>query len=124
MKSKVPIEETKFCHCLAARKRARDLTRRYEAALRPFGLKATQFSILSVLAIKGQTLLTQLARILGLERTTLTRSLGILEANGWVYSRSSEDGRERPIEITGEGLKLLEEAFPHWKKVQDSVSQS
>ncbi|MFB9807040.1 hypothetical protein ACFFQF_18180 [Haladaptatus pallidirubidus] len=46
---------TKDCHCLAARRRAREITRLYEEKLRPHGLRATQFSVLAALALKGPT---------------------------------------------------------------------
>ena len=118
MKPRFNIEETKNCHCLKARKKAREITRRYEEALRPFGLKATQFSILSVLAIKGRTLLSELADLLGLERTSLSRSIDILEERNWVKSKKSNDGRERPMVITKPGISTLEAAFPHWHNVQ------
>lgn len=121
MKCRINIEETKNCHCLKARKKAREITRRYEEALRPFGLKATQFSILSVLAIKGRTLLSELADLLGLERTSLSRSVDILEDRGWVKSKKSSDGRERPMVITRLGMVTLESAFPHWQHVQREV---
>jgi DNA-binding MarR family transcriptional regulator len=121
MKCRVNIEETKNCLCLKARKTAREITRRYEEALRPFGLKATQFSILSVLAIKGRTQISELAELLGLERTSLSRSIDILEERNWVKSKKSSDGRERPMVITKQGMSTLESAFPHWQSVQQQV---
>jgi len=72
------------CHCLAARRRARAVTRHFEAALRRHGLRATQFSILAALALGGAMKMGALARRLGLERTTLTRSAALLERDGWV----------------------------------------
>ena len=72
------------CHCLAARRRARAVTRHFEAALRRHGLRATQFSILAALALGGPMKMGALARRLGLERTTLTRSAALLERDGWV----------------------------------------
>ena len=75
---------TRHCHCLAARRQARALTRLYEQRLRPHRLRATQFSILAALTLKGPTPVTALADLLGLERTTLTRSAAVLERHGWV----------------------------------------
>ncbi len=66
------------CHCLAARRRARAITRHYEAKLRRHGLRATQFSILAALALAGPMPTGRLAELLGLERTTLTRSAALL----------------------------------------------
>jgi DNA-binding MarR family transcriptional regulator len=115
------LTQTIRCHCLAARKRARALTRRYEAKLRRHGLRATQFSILASLTIRGPRKMGDLAERLGLERSTLTRSAALLEAKGWVRSERSGDGRERLLNVTEEGRAKVEAAFPDWKSVQDSI---
>jgi DNA-binding MarR family transcriptional regulator len=117
----IDLSETRACACLAARKRARALTRRYEEHLRPHGLRATQFSILAALALKGSTPIGELADALGLERTTLTRSAALLERNGWVDTAEPGDARERRLRLTGAGKQKLEDAYPSWKAVQDAV---
>lgn len=121
--SGVDLSPTRGCHCLAARREARELTRLYEEKLRPHGLRATQFSILAALALKGPTLLTELADVLGLERTTLTRSAGVMERNGWIEDAPSDDGRARPLQLTDEGRGKVEAAFPAWKEAQDRVAR-
>jgi DNA-binding MarR family transcriptional regulator len=88
------------CHCLAARRRARAITRHFETALRRHGLRATQFSTLAALALARPMPMGELAELLGLERTTLTRSATLLERNGWVRTDRSADGRERPLRLT------------------------
>jgi DNA-binding MarR family transcriptional regulator len=110
------------CQCLAARRRARAVTRHFEAKLRPHGLRATQFSILAALALAGPTPMGELAQLLGLERTTLTRSALLLERDGWVGGERSADGRERPLRLTAAGRRKLEAAYPAWKAAQDSVA--
>ena len=67
------------CHCLAARRRARELTRFFDEHLRPHGLRATQFSVLAVLALSGGATVNRLDDTLGVECTTLSRSTAILE---------------------------------------------
>jgi DNA-binding MarR family transcriptional regulator len=111
------------CHCLAARKRARAITRLYEEKLRPHGLRATQYSILAALGLKGATPVGELADLLGLERTSLTRSAQVVERNGWISAEESDDGRERPLRITERGLDKLLAAFPDWKEAQDMVDR-
>ena len=110
------------CHCLAARRRARAVTRHFEAKLRPHGLRATQFSILAALALAGPTPMGELARFLGLERTTLTRGALLLERDGWVRNDRSPDGRERLLRLTASGRRKLESAYPAWKAAQDSLA--
>src|SRR5690349_6426757 len=100
-----PLLATRQCHCLAARRTARALTRLFEAKLRPHGLRATQFSVLSALALKGATPVSELADFLVLERTTLTRVAAVLERNGWVTVRPGDDARRRPLQITPRGRR-------------------
>jgi len=112
------------CHCLAARRSARAITRHFEAKLRRHGLRATQFSILAALALAGPMPMGRLAELLGLERTSLTRSATLLERDGWVRTDRSADGRERPLLLTASGRRKLESAYPSWKAAQDSVAKA
>lgn len=123
MDTATDLSACKSCYCLAARRTARAITRLYEEKLRPHGLRATQFSILAALALKGPTPIRELADLLGLERTTLTRSAAVLERNGWISSGRSEDARERPLDLTAAGRQKLENAFPAWQAAQELVDQ-
>ncbi len=113
------LAATTECYCLAARRTARTVTRLYEERLRPLGLRATQFSILAALALKGPALISELAGFLGLERTTLTRSAALLERNGWIRSARPEDAREHPLQLTRAGRRKLEAALPAWRAAQE-----
>ena len=115
---------TKNCHCLAARRTARTITRLYEQYLRPHRLRATQFSILAALALRGPTRVSELAEGLDLERTTVTRSVALLERNGWVRAVRPEDARERPLQLVPAGRRKLEAAFPAWNAAQELVSRT
>ena len=121
MTTRVDLVETKACHCLAARRHARAITKIFEQKLRPHGLRATQFSILAVLALKGTTTVKALAEVLGLERTTLTRVSAVLERKGLVSTVESSDARQRPLCLTPTGLRTLENAYPAWKEAQELV---
>jgi DNA-binding MarR family transcriptional regulator len=122
MDAAIDLSQTRACHCLAARRRARTITRVFEQRLRPHGLRATQFSVLAVLALKGPTPVGELAHILGLERTSLTRSAAVLERRGWVAALPAEDARRRPLRLTRAGRARLERAFPAWKEAQEMTA--
>ncbi len=100
------------------------MTRLYEEKLRPHGLRATQFSILAALALKGPTPTGELADLLGLERTTLTRAAKLLARNGWIAAASSKDARAHPLKLTPAGRCKLKSAFPAWKEVQDGIDDA
>ena len=99
------------------------LTRRYEDALRPHKLRATQFSILAVLAQTGALPHTRLAEILGLERTTLTRVAEKMATRGLLTIRDNpDDARVSVTAITPTGTSTLTSALPAWKRVQDEIT--
>lgn len=123
MKNATDLWPTKDCYCLAARREARALTRLYEKKLRPHGLRATQFSVLAALALKGPTPVSELAEFLGLDRTSLTRNAVVLERNDWVTSERSQDARERLLRLTLAGRRKVEAAFPAWREVQDLLDR-
>lgn len=115
------LADTQGCHCLAARRRARAVTRLYEDALRPAGLRATQFSVLAALAQLGSSPLTPLAELLGVELSTLTRSVDLLSRRGFLAEAETADRRQRSVRVTDEGAALLEQALPLWRGVQESL---
>lgn len=116
--------ETKDCYCLEARRKARAITRLYEEKLRPHGLRATQFSVLATLKLKGPTPVTELAEFLVLERTTMTRGAAVMEKKGWITPATTEDARVRAWQLTKQGRQKLKEAYLAWKAVQTSLNEA
>jgi DNA-binding MarR family transcriptional regulator len=110
------------CACLKVRKAARAVTRAYDKALRPVGLRATQFTILGAASIGGGAPLGKLASMLGLERTTMTRNLQLLEREGLIRIVNM-DGRTRNVTLTDAGASRLSEALPLWEKAQEGLRQ-
>jgi DNA-binding MarR family transcriptional regulator len=107
------------CLCLASRRASRTITRAFERQLRPWGIKATQFSMLTLLIGHGQMTIGELADSLGLERTTLTRNLSVVEENGWVkIDVGDADGRSRVVSATAKGRKAVTAAMPAWHQAQ------
>jgi len=107
------------CICFNLRKATRIVTRAFESAVKPLGLKATQFSILVALVDRPPVPMAKLAAAMGLERTSLTRNLRPLEEHGWVrIDRVAEDRRARRIAITAEGRSVVERAMPLWRRAQ------
>ena len=107
-----------FCMCASLRRAARALTQHYEAALRPLGLKATQFTILQALSISREISQGQLGEILAIDSTTLTRTLEIMGRRGWISKQPGKDRRERRISLAKAGEIQLRRAMPLWEKVQ------
>jgi DNA-binding MarR family transcriptional regulator len=110
----------KTCFALHARMTARLLSRTYEAALRPLGLKLPQFGILGAIGHGTTASETVLADRLGLERTTLVRNLKVLAENGWIEPLTG-DGRGLRHRLTPAGQAILEAAIPLWQNAQDQL---
>lgn len=121
---KFRLEIYNSCACFNLRRAARLITRRYELSLKSTGLKATQFSVLMAACNEEGILLTQMARLLGIDRTSLTRNLNIMTAKGLLTIEMGDDKRERRINITDKGFDLLKEAIPLWQKVQAEFVQT
>jgi len=109
------------CMCASFRRASRVLTQHYEAALRPLGLRATQFTLLQALSFVGEISQGKLGEILAIDSTTLTRTLAIMERQGWIASRSGEDRRERLLSLSKAGKAEYKHALPHWEKVQQEL---
>ncbi len=120
----VKLEETRGCWNFLLRRTSRILARHYDDALRPLGLRVTQFNVLAVLAQKGPTTLTDLSQVLAMERSAVARNLKPLERLGFVMVKPGDDKRTRVADVTGRGRKKLMQALPAWAEAQGEVSDS
>jgi DNA-binding MarR family transcriptional regulator len=109
------------CACQKARMAARSLTRAYDHALRPAGLRATQYAVLVAVVKEGAMSITVLANALGMDRTTLSRNLRPLEEDGLIAIGLEGWRRSRTLEITKKGRSRLREAFPLWEQAQKTL---
>lgn len=109
------------CACYHVRRAARAITRLYDDAMRPSGLRVTQYSVLMAARLRGPVTLSKLAELTVTERTTLTRNLTILEKKGYLHIEAGADRRERQVSITERGLEVLAVAIPLWKKAQERI---
>jgi DNA-binding MarR family transcriptional regulator len=110
------------CTCATLRRTARALTQLYEDALRPFGMRATQFTVLQALSLAGEVTQGELGRILAMDSTTLTRTLAVM-GEKWIGRRRGDDKREWRLRIDMNGKAQLARALPAWQKVQEDVKQ-
>ena len=116
MPSSSSFQACRTCACSALRHASRAMTQHYENHFRGSGLRATQFTILATLAQTGPLSISELSATLGLERTTLSRNLRLLENKGWVYAIAQHDQRMRRMELTPKGRKKAVAALPVWKR--------
>jgi len=124
--SSVPFETTlrirDCCLCLHMQRAARSLARRFDEALRPFGLTNGQFSLLMALNRPEPPGMGPVASLLAMDRTTLTAALKPLERRGLVrIEKDPGDRRGRRLSLTAEGTTLLASAVPTWEQTHREV---
>jgi len=108
-----------ICVMQTLRAAARQVSRRYEQALRPIGLTASQFTLLQTLTAAPGLGPSALGEALGLEPTTVTRLLATLERQGFVQRKSKgADARRTPAYVTAAGEEAYARALPIWQETQ------
>lgn len=104
------------CLCLAVQRAARRLARRFDTALRPFGLTNGQFSLMVALNQPEPPPIGRLAPFLGMDPSTLTAAVKPLARRGLLLVEPDpDDGRSRRLRITPEGVALMRQAVEGWR---------
>ncbi len=110
------------CFCLHVQRAARAVGRRYDEALRPFGLTNGQFSLLMSLNRPEPATMGPVAKLLAMDRTTLTAALKPLERRALVeVAADPKDRRSRHLILTEAGRALLAQAVPAWRATQHDI---
>lgn len=126
MSKAIPFETTlevrDTCLCLHAQRAARALARRFDEALRPAGLTNGQFSLLMALNRPGPVGMQPVARLLAMDRTTLTAALKPLARDGLVeMAVDPADRRGRLLHLTAQGEAALAAAVPIWRGLHAAI---
>jgi DNA-binding MarR family transcriptional regulator len=124
----IPFETTlhvrDHCLCLHTQRAARALARRFDDAMRPAGLSNGQFSLLMSLNRPKPPPMGSVAKLLAMDRTTLTAALKPLERRGLVtIRRDPDDRRSRLLELTSAGRAHLQAAVPIWVRTHEAVER-
>jgi DNA-binding MarR family transcriptional regulator len=124
----IPFETTLLvrdtCLCLHVQRAARALARRFDEALRPFGLTNGQFSLMMSLNRPAPASMGSVAALLAIDQTTLTAALKPLERQGWVsIVPNPKDRRARLLGLTPSGKAALAAAVPIWKTTHAALEE-
>ncbi len=112
------------CLCALIRKAGRIVTRNYDKCLKPSGLKITQLSMLANIARNPAITVSELAELLLMDQTTVSRNLGVLEKSGYIHlEEEMTDHRIKRVQMTDFGKSKMKEAIPLWEKAQSDMEQ-
>lgn len=117
-------EAADTCAYFHIRRATRSLATHYDRALAPHGLRGTQFTLLTAIALHETATTGQLVNTLGIDRTTLTRNLAVLKRDSYIKTDDGSDRRERLHSLTETGRNRLVNAAPAWRKAQTELSEA
>lgn len=111
------------CHCLNIRRASRAVTQFYDKFVEQSGLKLAQYSLLRHLEIVEPVTITELAKILRIDRTTLSRNMKPLLEAGLIIVNYGEDPRSKQVMVTETGKSVMVSANKLWNKAQESLEE-
>ena len=101
----------------------RVVTKLYDDALRPLGVKTSQLNIVVVTARLGLARPAEVCEHLQMDASTLSRNVERMMVKDWLEVVEDDDGRAHPFRLTIKGRRLLERAMPAWEKAQEKVKK-
>ncbi len=107
--------------CWLLSRASHGLTTEFTAALEQLGISPREHSVLFT-AMTGEFTQTEIAKMVGLDKTTMVVTVDELERAGLAERRpSSTDRRARVIEVTDAGVRLVCEADEVLDRVRNDV---
>lgn len=108
------------CPAWNSRLAARRITQALDQVL---GLSSARIGLMAQIATAEDDTLGALARRCGMDQSTLSRNLRVLEREGLVELVTAErDLRRRAVWLTEAGLRQLEAALPAWRAAQGALA--
>jgi DNA-binding MarR family transcriptional regulator len=105
---------------LAARRITAFLNRRMQGS----GLSLAQFGLMAQIAAARDDTLSELAERAGLDQSTLSRNLRVLEAAGLIeMAAGDKDARRRAAWITEKGAQSLATGLADWRRAHGELAK-
>ncbi|HXF80678.1 MAG TPA: MarR family winged helix-turn-helix transcriptional regulator [Usitatibacter sp.] len=111
------------CMCGNLRMASRAVTAIYDAHLAPSGLTSNQLAVLWPIVALEPTPMSEIARNVVMDKTTVSRNVASLVDAGLVEVRTGDDGRHRLVSTTARGRHAFAVAMPGWEAAQEEVSR-
>ena len=116
----IDVSDVAGCTCLKLRRAARMATQVFDDRLQSAGLTIGQFGVMAQVYVSSLTgpplTMKELSNAIGMDPTTLNRTLKPLEANRLISTAPDpHDRRARCVQLTTAGRERLAEAMPLWR---------
>lgn len=111
------------CNCMNIRRASRAVTQFYDEVLKPSGLTIAQLGLLRHLEIAELTTISELAKLMRIDRTTLNRNMKPLAESGLITVSPGKDSRVRQIMLTYAGKAAATKAWVLWQEAQASLKE-
>jgi len=112
------------CMCGNLRMASRALTAVYDEFLKPSGLTSNQLAVLWPIVAMEPTPMSEIARNVVMDKTTVSRNVAGLEALGLVEIQTGDDARIRLVSLTAKGRHAFALAMPAWEAAQAQVAKT
>ncbi len=111
------------CLCFGARLAARRLTEFYDARLAPHGVNLPQFGLLAAIGAMRDGSISDIARRVQLDPSTLSRTLRPLDEMGLIEMfQDPANLRVRRVKLTPEGKSTVRKAAEAWSAAQEEAA--
>jgi DNA-binding MarR family transcriptional regulator len=115
------------CSCSTLRQLTRKMTNIYDHHLAADELTISQYSLLARIGKYGPIGVIPLASNMGLDRSTMSRTLKPLIALGWIQTvdlplEMLTDKRSFGVSLTSAGQQKWQASMPNWRTAQDEIN--
>ena len=108
------------CQCFNLRRATLAVTAFYDQHLKGANVTSQQFAVMRHIKLQGPLSVTELSERMGLDRTTLSRNLTLLERRGLLTTEPSR-GRQRLMTLTSNGEETFAFAMTRWEHAQKEL---
>jgi len=105
------------------RRASRAVTQFYDEAVKPSGLTIAQLALLRQIEKAKQTTLSELAKMMRIDRTTLNRNMKPMAEAALIVVNPGNDSRTRHVALTEAGRAAMKQAWSLWGEAQVSLKE-
>jgi len=117
-------EILRSCVCSRTRMLDRVISRIFDESLAPLGIRSSQLTVLALIGAMEGLRAADVAKYLEMDKSTVSRSLMLLKARGWVEETGGTARKSRRLDVTAEGRTLLHETLPFWRSAVKNARET